>query len=123
MRTKVETTYICEICGAEFNDEEECLNHEIRERLLLECRFWNSDRDELKIEDWDCSSDAVFFFYAPTEEHFMVVNNWFEDGGFETAKNIEPEDRQGLFLYENGWENLDNKISSYQVLKAWLMEG
>lgn len=123
MRKKIETTYICEICGAEFNEEDMCRHHEEAEKLLLECRFWDSCRNELKVKNWDYMSNDVFYFYAPTKEHFTAVNRWFEDGGFETAEDIEPEDRQGLFCYEDKWENLDNKISSYQVLKAILIEG
>ena len=123
MRTKVVTTYICEICGAEFDNEYICECHEENEKLLLECRFWDSDRNELKVNDWDYMPTDVFFFYAPTAKHFNAVNVWFEDQGFETVEDIKPEDRHGLFFYENGWENLDNKISFYQVLKAWLMEG
>lgn len=123
MRTKVTTTYICEICGAEFNDEYMCQHHENNEKLLRECRFWDSHKIEIKVGNWDYMFDGIFYFYAPTREHFVAVNEWFEDGGVETAEDVEPEDRQGLFFYENKWENLDNKISSYQVLKAVLMEG
>lgn len=36
MRTRVETTYICEICGAEFDSESVCRHHE---KLLLECSW------------------------------------------------------------------------------------
>lgn len=120
MRTKVETTYICEICGATFNSESMCRNHEENEKLLLECRFWDSDRNELKVKNWDyeCPEDA-YYLYAPTEAHLKAVNKWFGDYSLE---QIISNHVSGVFTYKSKWINIDELIEKYTNLKKDLME-
>lgn len=84
MRTRVETTYICEICGAEFDSESVCRHHEEDEKLLLECRFWDSSEEEVIVENSDYLSEEVWYMYIPTADHAAAVQRWFDSQGMQS---------------------------------------
>lgn len=98
MRTEVIHKYYCEICGAEFDNKLLCEQHEDAEKLLLECRFWDDDRNRVDITDLDCSSNEVYYINIPSSRHADAVNYWLNDQGAYTIEYIQC----GLYFYEEG---------------------
>lgn len=106
MRTRIETTYICEICGAEFHNESACRHHEEDEKLLLECRFWNSSEEEVIIENSDCPSEEVWYMWIPTADHAAAVQRWFDSQDMQSFVY----DGSAMYLYSDRGEWLSVKI-------------
>lgn len=104
MRTEVVYRYFCEICGAEFDSKVICEEHENAEKLLLECRFWDSDYNRLSITDLDCQSDEVWYMDIPSKQHADAVNYWFDNEGAQAVEYTQC----GMYFYEDdmGWSHI-----------------
>lgn len=73
------TTYICDICGKEFEDEESCLAHEKEEKHKeFENRVALFDSDGNLVDDITCA----FTIYVADKEAFDYVNELLDESGY-----------------------------------------
>lgn len=121
MRIETVHTYYCEICGAAFNDEQECLRHEERENLLRECRFWDDDCREVNIDNLDCNSNDAWYIYAPTQAHVKAVNAWLYS---QDAQTIE-YDGSKFYFYDDcdTWVSLSNLKKRLEDMEEMAAKG
>ena len=104
--TKIEK-YICEFCGKEFDNEEECHAHEIQEkfnRTYQSAVFFGCKFNEISVEDilLDGVSD-IDAFQVFEENEIPLIKELFEEIGLCSPWECEggelPE-RTGLYVWD-----------------------
>lgn len=115
MRVHTEMTYICSYCGKEFEEDELdlCEEHEALEKLLGECRFWGSNRTELKNVTFDTYPETVFYLWTPSSKHAEAANEWLESCGFEGISDITSN--ADMYFYDtrtDSWHSV-HKVGEY----------
>lgn len=100
-----EVIYICDVCGRQFDDEEECENHEFYhtfENVTAEdARIFNSNGEEMT---WSDEPDDCFYYEVNTEAGYNAVTA-FLNRSYYSNKGVN----YGRFVwYEDEWvsENL-----------------
>lgn len=104
MKIKTETTYVCEYCGEEFEEEDKELaeEHEAIEKALSECRFWDRNIIELKHVGVNSVPDCAYYFYAPDILHIEAIAIWHEFWGIDFPTEFPTG---GMWFYDESTEN------------------
>lgn len=113
------TKYVCDYYGKEFEDEEECIAHEMEE-------LRHSAIDGVSIADEDGNvlildnKNLSHMYYASiiTEEAAKVVNMMLDDAGYQTIRHDTGE-TIGQFYYdgvEDCWYSFTELESKYQKI-------
>lgn len=108
------TTYICEYCGEVFDTEEECIQHENKEKSSRQdIRFFRFDKKELTLQEASEKPESVYAIYFSTVEVCDFLADNFE------LYATEP----GFYVWldlENSWVNVDFWLNELQEYKKAL---
>ena len=98
--------YICEFCGKEFDDEEECSAHEIQEKFYRTYQstvFFGCKFNEISVEDILDGAPYIDAFHVFEENEIPLIKELFEEIGFcspwECGGGELPE-RTGLYVWD-----------------------
>lgn len=105
----IKTSYICEYCGEQFTNEEECQEHEVQEKVKDvkdKIKYFNCEGSKLPLT---ASPSDIDYFWAMDEQAFEFVNNYFYECGYDKPL-ITTNYRTGEFYYEDDgcWYNVDD---------------
>ena len=103
--TKIEK-YICEFCGKEFDDEEECFAHEIQEKFYRTYQstvFFGCKFNEISVEDILDGVSNIDAFQVFEENEIPLIKELFKETGLCSPWEYEggelPE-RTGLYVWD-----------------------
>ena len=98
--------YICEFCGKEFDDEEECSAHEIQEKFYRTYQstvFFGCKFNEISVEDILDGESNFDAFQIFEENEIPLIKELFEEMGLCSPWKYEggelPE-RTGLYVWD-----------------------
>ena len=118
--------YQCEVCGKEFNDEEDCREHELKCKtagLEESVVMMDSMGNIIPLNDWRKALDRAYFIYIANQETSDKLQNLF----YEYNYSFPTEDAQEAVLYpvlfayeDNGmhWKSLQDVENEYNELLA-----
>lgn len=112
MRT--ETLYICDYCGATFDNEEDCQEHEeleLAERVNGKIRYFDYAGKELPITANPANID---YFWVADGNAFEYVDNYFCECDY-AAPGLDTMYRKGNFYYDGDvWKNVE-ELRNYLI--------
>ena len=119
-------TYQCEICGKEFNDEDECLEHELKCKtagLENSVVMMDYERNILSFDNWEKTLDKVYFVYITNQEAADKLEKLFHEYNYDFPADDAQETvlYPALFAYQdNGmyWKSLQDIENEYNELLA-----
>ena len=79
--------YQCEVCGKEFNDEEDCRKHEMEHnaaKLKGAVVMMNSLGEVLPLDDIRTAIERAYAIYVGCEEAADILWEMFDDEGYTT---------------------------------------
>ena len=111
--------YVCDICGQVFDNEDECENHELLEKIgkySNDIVFFKENKKVISFDDVISSPYEVYGIYVKNENAIPIIDEIFDLYGV-----ISPWDRNGgnnrkttgLYLYDENndrWYLSTNKI-------------
>ena len=111
--------YVCDLCGQVFDDEDECENHELLEKIgkySNDIVFLGQNKKVISFDDVISSPYEVWGIYVKNENAIPIIDEIFDLYGV-----ISPWDRNGgsnqkttgLYLYDENndrWYLSANKI-------------
>lgn len=105
----IKKSYICEYCGKQFANEEECQEHETQEKIKDvkdKIKYFNCEGGQLPLT---ASPSDIDYFWAMDEQAFEFVNNYFYECGYDKPL-ITTNYRKGEFYYDSdgSWYNVDD---------------
>lgn len=106
------TTYVCDICGKEFEDEESCLAHEKEEKHKeFENRIALFDNDGHWVKD-----DITFAFtvWVADEEALDYVNELLNESGYcDIPFDFDEEEVLNIFYIDDNenWRCLSDDVN------------
>lgn len=119
-------TYKCEVCGKEFEFDDECLAHELKCKtvglensvVMMDC-----NHNILSLDDWRKAIDRVYFVYIANQETADKLEELFNEYNytFPTDDVQETVLYPVLFAYENDgayWKSLQDVENEYNELLA-----
>lgn len=97
--------YQCEVCGKEFNDEDDCLKHEIEHTVSFiknAVVMMDDDGKVLPLDDIRTAIDECYAIYVGCKEVADILWEAFDDEEYNTPiENIEtPIQYPALFTYD-----------------------
>ena len=97
--------YQCEVCGKEFNDEEDCREHEMEHnaaKLKGAVVMMNSLGEILPLDDIRTAIERAYAIYVGCEEATDILWEMFKDEGYEIPiENIETSIQYpAFFIYD-----------------------
>lgn len=97
--------YQCEVCGKEFNDDEDCRKHEmehITAKLKGAVVMMDSLGEVLPLDDIHTAIERAYAIYVGCKEAADILWEAFEDEGYNTPiENIEtPIQYPAFFTYD-----------------------
>ena len=97
--------YQCEVCGKEFNDEEDCREHEMEHnaaKLKGAVVMMNSLGEILPLDDIRTAIERSYAIYVGCEEATDILWEMFKDEGYEIPiENIETSIQYpAFFIYD-----------------------
>lgn len=131
-------TYKCDICGKEFDFEDECLAHELKHKTVgLENSvvMMDGNHNILSLDDWRKAIDRAYFVYIANQEaadmleelftkydytfpaddaqeivHYPVLFTYNNDGAYwKTSREVEKEYNELLDIKDKMQDCLLNK--------------
>ena len=116
--------YQCEVCGKEFNDEEDCRKHEMEHTasFIKNAVVMMDDGGEvLPLDDIRTAIDKCYAIYVGCNEAAKIVWELFKDEGYETPiENIRtPVLYPAFFIYDQDnyrWLYLNDLEKEYNRL-------
>lgn len=117
-------TYRCDICGKEFNDEEDCLQHEMEHTasFIKNAVVMMDDGGEvLPLDNIRTAIDKCYAIYVGCNEAAKIVWELFEDEGYTTPiEDIRtPVLYPAFFIYDQDnyhWLYFNNLEKEYNRL-------
>ena len=111
--------------GAEFEDEDECLDYERAmkfDSIEKDITFWDEHFRKLSIDNPELADDA-FYVKVDTEKAYDWFNNYLYEEGFTTlADCITPRPKlTGLYFYDSKndvWKQLEGELDTLY----WIVE-
>ena len=97
--------YQCEVCGKEFNDEDECREHEmehITAKLKSAVVMMDSLGEVLPLDDMHTAIERAYTIYVGCKEAADILWEAFNDEGYNTPiENIETSIQYpAFFVYD-----------------------
>ena len=97
--------YQCEVCGKEFNDEEDCRKHEMEHTASFiknAVVMMDSGGEVLPLDDIRTAIEKSYAIYVGCNEAAKMLWELFEDEGYETPiENIRtPALYPAFFIYD-----------------------
>ena len=97
--------YQCEVCGKEFNDEDECREHEmehITAKLKGAVVMMDSLGEVLPLDDMHTAIERAYAIYVGCKEAADILWEAFDDEGYNTPiENIETSIQYpAFFVYD-----------------------
>ena len=97
--------YQCEVCGKEFNDEEDCRKHEMEHMASFiknAVVMMDNDGEVLPLDDICAAIDKCYAIYVGCNEAAEMLWELFEDEGYTTPiENIRtPVLYPAFFIYD-----------------------
>ena len=120
------TTYICDYCGAEFEDEETCEIHEKVERynqMKNNVAFFDCDFEPFAPDSNDAFCiDDVYGILIKNAEGREAIKEYYEDAGYYDPLHCWPKsDIQyplAITLNDNGeWDNVEEKFDYWNRIR------
>ena len=116
--------YQCEVCGKEFNDEDECREHEmehITAKLKGAVVMMDSLGKVLPLDDIHTAIERAYAIYVGCKEAADILWELFKDEGYETPiENIRtPVLYPAFFIYDQDdyrWLYLNDLEEEYNRL-------
>lgn len=114
------TTYVCDFCGEEFEDAEECRLHERAEEYKefeKDVVFFDENREPIDGCPTDRDLEFCSAVWVNTEKALRYVNQLFEDSGCYGIPYFR-EEVPALYYYRNEeWAVLDEDFQKLLSLK------
>lgn len=119
-------TYKCEVCGKEFDDEDECLRHELKCKttgLEDSVVMMDSGRNILSLDNWEKAIDRAYFVYVTNQEAADKLEDLFHEYNYSFPADDAQETvlYPALFAYQNNgmyWKSLQDVENEYNELLA-----
>ena len=116
--------YQCEVCGKEFNDEEDCRRHEMEHTASFiknAVVMMNNGGEVLPLDDIRTAIDNCYAIYVGCNEAAKILWELFEDEGYTTPiENIRtPVLYPAFFIYDQDnyhWLYLNDLEEEYNRL-------
>ena len=120
-----QTTYICDYCGAEFEDEETCENHERLERYnqtKKNATFLDNDFEPLSATDGSFCIEDIQGILIRNAEGREAIKEYYEDAGYTDPLWGWPQsDIQyplAIVFNDNGyWDSVEEKFDYWNRVK------
>lgn len=119
-------TYRCDICGKDFDFENDCREHEMKHKtaeLEKSVAMMDSLRNVISLDNWEEAIDKAYFIFIANQDAANQLEKLFD----EYCYNFPAEDAQetvsypALFAYQdNGmyWKCLQDVENEYNELLA-----
>lgn len=119
-------TYKCEVCGKEFEFDDECLAHELKCKtagLEHSVVMMDNNCNILPLDNWEKAIDRAYFVYIVNQETADKLEELFHEYNY----NFPADDVQetvlypALFSYEDSgmyWKSLQDVENEYNELLA-----
>lgn len=120
------TTYICDYCGAEFDEEAACEIHEKVERynqIKSNVTFFDCDFEPLAPDNGDTfCTDDIYGIFIKNAEGREAVKEYYENDGYSDPLYDWPEsDIQyplAIVFNDSGyWDNVEEKFDYWNRIK------
>ena len=119
------TTYICDYCGAEFEDEETCENHERLERynqVKKNVTFLDNDFEPLSATDESFCIEDIQGILIRNAEGRKAIKEYYEDAGYTDPLWDWPQsDIQyplAIAFNDNGyWDSVEEKFDYWNRIR------
>ena len=116
--------YQCEVCGKEFNDEEDCRKHEMEHTASIiknAVAMMDKGGEVLPLDDIRTAIEKSYAIYVGCNEAAKMLWELFEDEGYETPiENIRtPVLYPAFFIYDQDdyrWLYLNDLEEEYNRL-------
>ena len=116
--------YQCEVCGKEFNDEDDCRKHEmehITAKLKGAVVMMDSLGKALPLDDIHAAIERAYAIYVGCKEAADILWEAFDDEGYNTPiENIETSIQYpAFFIYDQGkdyWQYMRDLEEEYNRL-------
>ena len=116
--------YQCEVCGKEFNDKDECREHEmehITAKLKGAVVMMDSLGEVLPLDDMHTAIERAYAIYVGCKEAADILWELFKDEGYETPiENIStPVLYPAFFIYDQDdyrWQYMRDLEEEYNRL-------
>lgn len=116
--------YQCEVCGKEFNDDEDCRKHEMEHTASLiknAVVMMDNGGEVLPLDDLRAAIEKSYAIYVGCKEAADILWELFKDEGYETPiENIRtPVLYPAFFIYEQDdyrWLYLNDLEKEYNRL-------
>lgn len=126
------TKYVCDLCGETFEDENECLEHELLEEFNYHSNnvvFFDENKKVISIDDILINGKEIWGIYVENESAIPVIEKFFDYLGVISPWSVlsgKIRKIKGLYLYNDenyeGWylpvdkiEELKRKMKEYGV--------
>ena len=119
-------TYRCDVCGKEFNDDEDCRKHEM-EHIITKLKgavvMMDDSGEVLPLDDIRTAIERAYAIYVGCKEAADILWEMFDDEGYTTPiENIETSIQYpAFFIYEYRWlyfNDLEKKYNRLLELKT-----
>lgn len=120
-------TYRCDICGKDFNFEDDCRKHEMEHKtagLETSIVIMNSSRKVLPLDDWERAINRAYFIFIANQEAANQLKELFDEYGygFPAEDAQETVSYPALFAYQDDsrayWKSLQDVENEYNELLA-----
>lgn len=78
-------TYRCDVCGKDFENKEDCREHEIEHTtagLKTSVVMMNDSRKVLSLDDWERAINRAYFIFIANQEAANQLKKLFDEYGY-----------------------------------------
>ena len=115
------TKYECEICGQQFDDEDDAIRHEFEHSFTPEVKeaihLYNSSGLPMSFSVDE--TDSAFFIKCDTVEAWDALEKLYTDyAGTEFPEAKTAEEKTSEWYYQDGWRSLKSLGDKYNRIKS-----
>lgn len=114
-------TYRCDVCGKDFDDEDDCRKHEMEHKttkLKNAVVIMDDDGEILSLDDMHTAIEKSYAIYVECKEAADILWELFdEDGYYSPITDIDtPIQYPAFFTYNSHWRYMNNLEKEYNRL-------
>lgn len=114
-------TYRCDVCGKDFDDEDDCRKHEMEHKttkLKNAVVIMDDDGKILSLDDMHTAIEKSYAIYVECKEAADILWELFnEDGYCSPITDIDiPIQYPAFFTYNSHWRDMNNLEEEYNRL-------
>lgn len=114
-------TYRCDVCGKDFDDEDDCRKHEMEHKttkLKNAVVIMDDDGEILSLDDMHTAIEKSYAIYVECKEAADILWELFDEDGYcSPITDIDtPIQYPAFFIYNSHWRYMNNLEEEYNRL-------